>query len=135
MKCLLSITSICFFLIIAGNANAQIGKRFPSEKKIVKDPVTGTMLTFLTSEPVGDSKIYQTHNQWTSDGKWLIFRSGRVRGEAMAVNEETGDQVQVTEGGYAGMLSVARNSMKLYFLRDPNRAAMRAVPRERPAPG
>ena len=119
-----------FLLGVTGHA--QIGKRFPSEKKIVKDPVTGTMLTFLTSEPVGDSKIYQTHNQWTSDGKWVIFRSGRVRGEAMAVNEETGEQVQVTEGGYAGMLSVARNSMKLYFLRDPNRAAMRAA---RPAPG
>ena len=115
-------------LLLAGTTEAQIGKKFPSEKKVIKDPVTGTMLTFLTSEPVGDSKIYQTHNQWTSDGKWVIFRSGRVRGEAMAVNEETGEQVQVTEGGYAGMLSVARSSMKLYFLRDPNRRA-------RPVPG
>lgn len=107
---------------LAGTMSAQIGKRFPSEKKIVKDPVTGTMLTFLTSTPTGDSKIYQTHNQWTSDGKWLIFRSGRVRGEAMAVNEETGEMVQVTEGGYTGMLSIARYSMKLYFMRNPVRA-------------
>lgn len=96
---------------------AQIGKRFPSERKEVKDPVTGTMLTFLTSTPAGDSKIYQTHNQWTSDGQWLIFRSNRVKGEAMAVNEKTGEIVQVTEGGYNGMLNVARLSMKLYFLR------------------
>jgi oligogalacturonide lyase len=79
------------------------------------------MLTFLTSTPAGDSKIYQTHNQWTSDGQWLIFRSNRVRGEAMAVNEKTGDIVQVTEGGYTGMLNVARNSMKLYFMRFPLR--------------
>src|SRR3954470_7121036 len=100
-------------------ANAQIGKRFPSERKVVKDPVTGTMLTFLTSTPTGDSKIYQTHNQWTSDGQWLIFRSGRVKGEAMAVNEKTGEMVQVTEGGYMGMLNVARNSMKLFFMKDP----------------
>ncbi|MGM8363509.1 hypothetical protein ACSV4D_16470 [Flavobacterium sp. ARAG 55.4] len=99
------------------NVNAQIGKRFPSELKVVKDPVTGTMLTFLTSKPMGDSKIYQTHNQWTSDGQWLIFRSNRVEGEAMAVNEKTGEMVQVTEGGYIGMLNVARNSMKLYFMR------------------
>jgi len=132
MKRYLTLSVAAFVVLFSVAAEAQIGKRFPSEKKIVKDPVTGTMLTFLTSAPVGDSKIYQTHNQWTSDGKWVIFRSGRVRGEAMAVNEETGDQVQVTEGGYAGMLSVARNSMKLYFLRDPNRAAMRA---SRPAPG
>jgi oligogalacturonide lyase len=98
--------------------NAQIGKRFPSERKVVKDPVTGTMLTFLTSTPNGDSKIYQTHNQWTSDLQWLIFRSNRARGEAMAVNEKTGDIVQVTEGGYTGMLNVARKSMKLYFMRN-----------------
>src|SRR5439155_26853808 len=107
-------------LLIWGTADAQIGRRCPSEKKIVKDPVTGTMLTFLTSTPAGDSKIYQTHNQWTSDGQWVIFRSNRIRGEAMAVNEKTGDIVQVTEGGYTGMLNVARNSMRLFFLRDPN---------------
>lgn len=107
-------------LISAIFVNAQIGKRFPSERKVVKDPVTGTMLTFLTSAPSGDSKIYQTHSQWTSDGEWLIFRSNRVRGEALAVNEKTGEIVQVTEGGYSGMLNIARKSMKLYFMRNPN---------------
>ena len=99
--------------------SAQIGTRFPSEKKIVVDPVTGISLTFLTSKPVGDSKIYQTHHQWTADGKWLVFRSNRVRGQAMAVNEETGDIVQVTEGGYSGMLCLADHSMNLYFARNP----------------
>ncbi len=71
-------------------AHAQIGRRFPSEKKTVPDPVTGIPLTFLTSSAAGDSKIYPTHPQWTSDGKWVIFRSNRVRGEAMAVNEDGG---------------------------------------------
>lgn len=99
------------------HADAQIGKRFPSEKKIIKDPVTGHKLIFLTSTPAGDTKIYQTHNQWTSDGKWIIFRSYRAKGEAMAVNEKSGVMVQVTEGGYTGMLNVARKSMKLYFMR------------------
>ena len=108
---------ICAALILSSSAHAQIGKRFPSERKVVKDPVTGTMLTFLTSKPNGDSKIYPTHPQWTSDGKWLVFRSARVKGEAMAVNEETGELVQVTEGGYVGMLNLARKSMKLYFMR------------------
>jgi len=98
-------------------ATGQIGTRFPSEKKVVKDPITGTQLSFLTSKPAGDSKIYQTHNQWTADGKWLIFRSNRVKGEAMAVNEESGAIVQVSEGGFMGMLNVARKSMKLYFMR------------------
>jgi oligogalacturonide lyase len=103
--------------VLATSASAQIGKRFPSEKKVVKDPVTGVQLTFLTSKPAGDSKIYPTHPQWTADGKWLIFRSGRVPGQAMAVNEDTGDIVQVTENGYMGMLCVAQKSMKLYLLR------------------
>jgi oligogalacturonide lyase len=38
----------------------------------------------------------------------------------MAVNEKTGDIVQVTEGSYTGMLNVARKSMKLYFFRGEN---------------
>ncbi len=105
-----------FFCVISFCVQAQIGKRFPSERKVIKDPITGTMLTFLTSTPAGDSKIYQTHTQWTADGEWLIFRSNRARNEALAVNEKTGDIVQVTEGGYTGMLCVARKSMKLYFM-------------------
>ena len=95
----------------------QIGTRFPSERKVIKDPITGSKLVFLTSKSAGDQKIYQTHNQWTSDGQWLVFRSDRVKGEAMAVNEKTGVIVQVTEGGYIGMLNVARRSMKLYYMR------------------
>lgn len=112
-------------ILFASTTHSQIGKRFPSERKVIKDSVTGTMLTFLTSTQSGDSKIYQTHNQWTSDGQWLIFRSNRARGEAMAVNEKTGEMIQVTEGGYTGMLNVARNSMKLYFMRYPGRDTAR----------
>jgi oligogalacturonide lyase len=99
-------------------AHSQLGKVFPSEKKIIKDPVTGNDLVFLTSAPNGDRKIYPTHNQWTSDGKWIIFRSGKVKGEALAVNEQSGKMVQVTEGGFRGMLCVARKSMKLYYMRE-----------------
>jgi oligogalacturonide lyase len=110
-------TLLFTFLLLHLFAHSQIGKRFPSERKVIKDPVTGTPLIFLTSTPTGDSKIYPTHNQWTSDGQWLIFRSGRVKGEAMAVHESTGDLVQVTEGGYTGMLNIARKSMKLYYMR------------------
>lgn len=117
-----SVLSVSFvlsglFLSAPSSAFAQIGTRFPSEKKIVVDPVTGVPLSFLTSSPGGDSKIYQTHHQWTSDGKWLVFRSNRVPGQAMAVNEQTGDLVQVTEAGFSGMLCLATHAMNLYFLR------------------
>lgn len=117
MRIYVTLAALGCAVFMAGTAAAQIGRRFSSERKVVKDPVTGTPLTFLTSSPAGDAKIYQTHNQWTADGKWLIFRSGRAKGEAMAVNEKTGELVQVSEGGYTGMLNVARNAMKLYFMR------------------
>ena len=119
-----SISSIAVLaaVFLAASASAQMGKRFPSEKKTVPDPVTGVPLTFLTTGPSNDNKIYQTHPQWTSDGKWLIFRSSdRVPGEgtqAFAVNEESGVIVQVTDKGYMGMLCVARKSMKLYIMRN-----------------
>ena len=112
-----SVLTALFVLTVATPASAQIGTRFPSEKKIIIDEVTGVPLTFLTSKPAGDSKIYQTHHQWTSDGQWLVFRSNRVPGQAMAVNEKTGDLVQVTESGFTGMLCLADHSMHLYFLR------------------
>jgi len=113
--------------IASGTAQAQIGKRFPSERKVVKDPVTGTPLTFLTSKPHGDSKIYPTHPQWTADGKWVVFRSRLAGGEALAVNEDSGDIVQVTEGGYTGMLNLARKANKLYFMRKDAQARRQQI--------
>ena len=122
----LGLTSVCTLALYA-----QMGTRFLSERKVITDPKTGVELVFLTSKSgTGDSKIYQTHNQWTSDGKWVIFRSDRVKGEAMAVNEETGDIVQVTEGGYTGMLCVARKSMNLYIIREVREKTMGSTDRQ-----
>ena len=119
-------------MMLALPVSAQIGRRFPSERKVINDPQTGVELIFLTSQSgMGDTKIYQTHNQWTSDGKWVVFRSNRVQGEAMAVNEETGDIVQITEGGYSGMLCVARNSMNLYYMRPKQAAKPKEKQKER----
>jgi len=128
MKNKIFLFSTACILFLPAFVNAQIGKRFPSERKVIRDPVTGTMLTFLTSKPYGDSKIYQTHEQWTADGEWLIFRSNRARNEALAVNEKTGEIVQVSEGGYTGMLNVARKSMKLYFMRNERTDTVRSTP-------
>lgn len=114
-------TSLLLSLLIAlAPAWAQIGQRFPSEKRVINDPVTGTPLTFLTTQPRGDAKIYPSHPQWTADGQWLVFRSNRVKGEAIAVNEASGEMVQVTEGGYEGMLNLSQSGgNKLYFMRKP----------------
>ncbi|MGQ7945465.1 hypothetical protein [Flavobacterium sp. WC2509] len=120
-------TFLLFCILSTFGAFAQIGQRFPSEKKIIKDPVTGYEITFLTSKSKGDSKIYPTHPQWTSDGNWVLFRSHRVEGEIMAVNEKSGEIVQVTEGGYSGTFCIAQKSMKVYFMRDTAEKAMQVI--------
>jgi oligogalacturonide lyase len=110
-------------------AQAQIGQRFPSERRVVPDPVTGVPLVFLTTAPRGDSKIYPTHSSWTADGQWLVFRTDRAGPEAVAVNEASGEMVQVTEGGYSGMLNLDQQKNRLVFLRElPGTAA-------KPGPG
>lgn len=121
------VVSIAVVLLAASSASAQMGRRWPSEKKIVPDPVTGLPLTFLTSTDgkYRQSKIYQTHRQWTVDGKWLIFRGTRETGpQALAVNEESGEIVQVTEAGFSGMLCLGNKTMKLYVLSGGGRGAV-----------
>lgn len=112
----LSLSALALSLA-AASALAQIGQRFPSERKVVTDPLSGVPLIFLTSTPRGDSKIYPTHPQWTADGQWLVFRSDRAGREAVAVNEASGEMVQVSEGAYTGMLNLDQQANRLVFLR------------------
>lgn len=141
MKTLTAVLACAAAAFVPLTSSAQIGTRFPSEKKIIPDPVTGIPLHFLTTASVGDSKIYPTHHQWTADGKWVIFRSSRVPGEALAVNEETGDIVQITERGYTGMLCSSHKSNKLYLMRSvhaqvlPRRDQNAEAGRPLPTPG
>lgn len=104
-------------LALASAAHAALGDRFPSERKTVTDPLTGTELVFLTSRPDGDRRIYPTHAQWTADGTWVVYHAGITGREGMAVHETTGERVQVTEGARGGMLCLAGKSMKLYHMR------------------
>ncbi len=119
--------AVGLFILASSSVFAQIGRRFPSEKKIVKDPVTGVELIFLTSKPEGDSKFYPTHPQWSADGEWILFKSNRVKNEVLAVNEETGDIVQVTEGGFSGTVDIAQKSMKIYFMRKGKEKEMKVI--------
>ncbi|WP_221033206.1 hypothetical protein [Actomonas aquatica] len=121
-------------LATALSAVAELGQRFPSERKVVTDPVTGVPLTFLTTTNAGDSKIYPTHPQWTADGEWVIFRTRRADGDAVAVNEKTGEMVQVTTGGYRGSLCIAQNSMRLFYNRYVDHATKAMSDRRRDDP-
>ena len=102
---------------------SELGRRYPSEMRSLTDRVTGRPLVALTTAASNDMKNYQTHPQWAADGAHIIFRSGDRNPshtqQAYAVNEITGDIVQLTEGpdtdNYS--LNVARLSNRLYYLR------------------
>jgi len=53
------------------------GKRFASEYLTLIDEVTGAEIIALTTSRHQNSKVYQTHPQWTPDGRYIIFRSSR----------------------------------------------------------
>lgn len=120
---------ICAAALIAAAAlsgvahGAEVGKAFPSEKRILTDKVTGATLTVLAENPNGDAKNYQTHPQWAHDRQHIIFRSSKRSadgfGAAFAVNEQTGQITQLTEGQGVniGSLNVARLTNRLYYTR------------------
>ncbi|ESQ79644.1 PD40 domain-containing protein [Asticcacaulis sp. YBE204] len=118
MRSLLSALALC---LLATTAHAEVGKRFAPEKRITIDRVTGRTLTLLTSGAVGDAKIYQTHPSWAQDGTHIVFRSSERAGspQIFAVNEITGDIVQLTDGPGVdiGSINVARLTNTIYYLR------------------
>ncbi|HEX8302099.1 hypothetical protein [Sphingomonas sp.] len=115
-------------------AASGVGRVFPSEKRIVVDPVTRAKLTVLAESPGGDAKIYQTHPQWAADGKHIVFRSSKRsadgNGQAFVVSEASGAIVQLTDGPGVniGSLNVARLTNQLFYTRRTNdRTALIAV--------
>ena len=44
-------------ILMSNAVFAAIGDRFPSERKVITDPITGVKLAFLTSKPIGDSNL------------------------------------------------------------------------------
>lgn len=104
-------------------AETELGRRSPPERRVIVDRVTGRALVTLTDAPSNDMKNYQTHPQWASDGAHIIFRSSERNPaktpQAYAVNEITGDIVQLTDGPDVDTysLNISRQGMRLYFLR------------------
>lgn len=100
---------------------SQTGKRLPSEMSTYKDEVTGLTVKVLTNSPeFSDSRIYQTHPQWTYDNRYIAFRSQRSgSGQLFFVEEATGDIIQITDGQRNGDYNLSRRKGLLYFMRRP----------------
>ncbi len=119
-----ALLAVAFVSLALPNGRAEVsnvGRRLPSEKKLITDKVTGLPIVVLTTDPANDSKPYQTHTTWTADGQWIVFRSNRGAhgSQAFIVNETTGDIIQLTDGPATGTgsLNLSRQAMKLYFMR------------------
>ncbi|TFI57679.1 hypothetical protein E2493_14100 [Sphingomonas parva] len=108
---------------------SDVGRRYPSEKTSIVDRVTGVPIAVLTSGRYADSKNYPTHPQWAADGVHIVFRSADRdpdgTPQAFAVNEITGDIIQLTDGPGTGTgsLNLGRRSNKLYYMRRPSEDA------------
>ncbi|MDR1381151.1 MAG: oligogalacturonate lyase family protein [Tannerella sp.] len=116
-----ALMALCLLLASLSAAASNVGKRYPSEKYTTVDRVTGRTLTVLTASEHSDAKPYQTHETWTADGEWIIFRSNRGGNgsQFFAVHETTGAIVQLTDNPSVngGSINLSRKEMKLYYLR------------------
>jgi oligogalacturonide lyase len=94
------------------------GQRFASEYLTIKDEVTGVDIIALTTSRHNNSKIYQTHPQWTPDGEYIVFRSSRADGQYYAVSMEKYEIVQITTGGKNSSLHLGWEDNKAYQFRE-----------------
>lgn len=121
LRPLILIVSLACAIGAARAAGPNFGKHYPPEKTSYVDPVTHLTVDVLTTDKIDDAKPYQTHTTWTSDGKWIIFRSSRGGNgpQIFLLNEQSGDIVQVTDtpGTGTGSLNLSRKEMKLYYMR------------------
>jgi Tol biopolymer transport system component len=77
---------------------SEKGKRYPSEKIVRKDPVTGTVLWQMTSYPANHSNIYFTKTSFTPDEQHIVFLSQRNGWTNIyTANIHTGEITQLTD--------------------------------------
>ena len=98
------------------------GRRFASEYIKFNDEVTGVEITALTTSRRSSSKLYQTHPQWTPDGKYIIFTSYHPRAQhrgaqAYAVSMEDYEIIQISSGEGNMDLHLCWKKNSAYFFR------------------
>lgn len=124
-----------FMLMNAISGFAQYGKIGKSEMQAFKDAVTGVEMTMLTDTMKNDRFLYQTDPMWTSDGKYLLFRSSSRSDEMVEAKDRdgnprkwpatqlyliemaTGNIIQITSGTNTGSGFLANRSNKLFLNR------------------
>ncbi len=117
--------SAVLVLVITVNANLYsasqdtyyVGRRFPSERTTYRDLVTGYEISVLTTSPAKDNKIYQTHPNWTADGRHIVFTSDRTgTNQYFALTVDTGVITQLTNDKGSGNAFVHRNKNSMFYI-------------------
>ena len=110
---------------VKGNCSQPIqsmgytAQKFPSEKMAYKDDITGLEITMLTTSAAKDNKIYQTHPNWTADGRNIVFMSDRSgSNQYFAISEKTGAIVQLTDDLQPGNACLSKKSNLMYYISD-----------------
>ena len=99
------------------------GQRFPSENFTYVDEVTGTTVNALTTSRHNNSKMYQTHPQWTADGKYVVITSDRTSTrekrdrQAYAISMDNFEIVQITTGDRGSNLHLGWHKNSAYLFR------------------
>jgi oligogalacturonide lyase len=90
----------------------------PAEHKMMKDPVTGADLIFVTTNPAEDHNLYFHERSWLADSSLLLFTSSRPDGGLMGYLFATGELVRITtpKGGVGGA-TAARDRNSVFALR------------------
>jgi oligogalacturonide lyase len=97
----------------------HVGRRFPSERKTYRDSVTGLEISMLTTSPVKDNKIYQTHPNWTADGRHIVFMSDRTgTNQYFALSADTGAITQLTNDEGPANVLLNRTKNKMFYISD-----------------
>jgi oligogalacturonide lyase len=90
----------------------------PSERRIVRDAVTGAELTFVTTDPEADNNLYFHERSFLSDDSLVLFTSGRKAGGLMGCILATGELVRfATAAGALHEATAARRGNRVFALR------------------
>jgi hypothetical protein len=90
----------------------------PPEHKIVKDPVTGAELLFVSAGPAKDHNLYFHQRSWLSDDSLVLFTSHRSDDGLMGYLFATGELVRlVTPRGGLGSPTAARTGNRVFACR------------------
>ena len=117
--------SAAFVLVITISTNCYstsqdtcyVGQTFPSERTTYKDAVTGYEITMLTTSPAKDNKIYQTHPNWTADGRHIVFMSDRTgTNQYFAFSVDAGEIVQLTNDEAPGNAFLSRTKGIMFYV-------------------